>query len=178
MAATVTRTASASCVLRERKRRNRRVGKAIIILFRCPSAAKRENEAYQLPGIGGGLKPKTSPPTLGAITRKHDGPRNRNACRLCRRIEVPGHPARGPRTRESPNARFPRQRHPRAARRGIDALAIEDAGGAGARRQGPLHRVRRHQDLDTGGRGAAPRRARPIPSFPRHPSRFLPPPPP
>ena len=82
-------------------------------------------------------------------------------------------PPRGAGARQGADAGFSRQRHPGAARCGIDAVAAQDAGGAGARRQGRGHRVRRQQDLDAGGGGAAQRRARPFAGFRRYPCGFL-----
>src|SRR6266436_3287627 len=62
MAATVTLTASANCVLRDHSRSNRRLGQAMIIpLWTIAGGTRR---AYQLPAAAGGLKPEISPPTL------------------------------------------------------------------------------------------------------------------
>src|SRR5712675_2402415 len=106
--------------------------------------------------------------------RKHDGRRNRNACRLCRQSEIRGHPRRSSGARQGADAGFSRQRHPGAARRGIHPFAAQDARSAGAGRQGPVHRVRRCQDLDTGGGGVAQWRARPFTRFRRYARGFHP----
>ena len=47
----------------------------------------------------------------------------------------------------------------------LEALALDG--------KGEVHRVRRQQDLDAGGRRPAQRRARPFPRFRRHPCGFL-----